>query len=44
MSVPDSCTATVNVERNRAGTLDPAYGGGTAVGTQERSVTFTTVP
>jgi hypothetical protein len=40
----DDCDATAAISRNRPGTLDPAYGNGTIVGTQARSVTFSTVP
>jgi hypothetical protein len=41
--VPDSCEATLQLTRSRDGDLDPGYGkGGSIVGTQVRSTTFTT--
>jgi hypothetical protein len=40
----DDCDATAAISRNRPGTLDPGYGNGTVVGTQARSVTFSTTP
>lgn len=43
--VPDSCIATLHVDRKREGSVDPAYGkGGTFFGIQRRTVTFTTTP
>lgn len=43
--VPDSCEATLQLTRSRDGDLDPGYGkGGSIVGTQVRSTTFTTAP
>ncbi|MBL8953276.1 MAG: hypothetical protein JNK82_21030 [Myxococcaceae bacterium] len=43
-AVPDSCTVTAQIARERAGTRDPGYGGGTVLGIQRRSVDFTTAP
>ncbi|HTR52515.1 MAG TPA: hypothetical protein VMJ10_17495 [Kofleriaceae bacterium] len=43
--VPDSCTATLTVARTRVGQLDPHFGhGGSIVGEQARTATFTTTP
>jgi len=43
--VPESCEATLQLTRSRDGDLDPGYGkGGSIVGTQVRSTTFTTQP
>jgi len=43
--VPDSCQVTVTVSRSRLGDLDPHYGeGGTIVGEQTRSFSFTSTP
>jgi len=44
-NVPDSCQVKVTVTRERDGDLDRAYGkGGTALGFQARSVTYTSTP
>lgn len=39
-----NCQATLTLTRAREGTLDPAYGGGSIYGQQQRSVTFTSSP
>ncbi|MBK7865383.1 MAG: hypothetical protein IPJ65_43660 [Archangiaceae bacterium] len=44
VQIPDSCTATATVSRNKAGQLDPGYGSGGVVGIQRRTATFTTAP
>lgn len=41
---PVSCQVTITVSRTRAGTLDPAYGGGGIACRQDRSFTFTSAP
>ena len=44
-NIPTSCMATLDVARYRPGTLDSHFGhGGTIVGEQIRSATFTTTP
>jgi len=43
-TVPDSCSATATVTRERAGTLDPAFHGGAANAGQVRAFDFTTAP
>jgi hypothetical protein len=41
----ESCAVEVTLTRSRPGTLDPAFGeGGTALGTQVRTVSFTSSP
>ncbi|MBS2027018.1 MAG: hypothetical protein JST54_03855 [Deltaproteobacteria bacterium] len=40
----ESCQVTVSVTRDRAGTLDPAYGGGSTVCSQARTFTITSAP
>ncbi|MBS1121851.1 MAG: hypothetical protein H6Q90_4079 [Deltaproteobacteria bacterium] len=43
--VPDSCSATLEITRTREGELDLHYGkGGSVVGTQVRTLSFTTTP
>lgn len=43
--IADSCEVTVTVRRTRDGQLDTAYGeGGSIVGEQVRSFTFTSTP
>jgi hypothetical protein len=42
--IPDNCSVNAVVRRERAGMLDTGFAGGTAVGVQERSVSFTTTP
>lgn len=40
-----SCTVTVTLKRSRNGTVDSAFGqGGSAVATQQRTITFTSAP
>ena len=40
-----SCTVTVTLRRQRAGSLDPAYGqAGYIFGVQARTATFTSTP
>jgi len=44
-NVADSCQVRLTVVRERSGSVDPAFGeGGTATGTQTRSVLFTSTP
>lgn len=44
-NIADSCEVKVTVTRERDGDVDPAYGkGGAALGSQTRSVTFTSTP
>jgi hypothetical protein len=44
-TVPDSCQATIHVQRSLKGTVDPHFGkGGDAAGTQNRTSMFTTSP
>jgi len=43
-TVVDSCTATAQLERERAGVRDPAYAAGSVTGVQRRTVQFTTAP
>ncbi len=43
--IPDSCTVTLTMTRQRIGELDTAFGeGGQIVGEQVRTITFTSVP
>jgi hypothetical protein len=42
--IPDECTATVSVKKERLGQVDPAYEGGSFKASEERTTTFTTVP
>ena len=41
---PDACTATADVIKSRDGQVDPAFSGGTFKSSQDRSITFTSVP
>jgi len=41
---PDQCAATAYVTKSRDGHVDPAFTGGTFIASQERDVTFTSVP
>ena len=41
---PDACTATADVTKSRTGQVDPAFSGGTFTASQDRSITFTSVP
>jgi hypothetical protein len=41
---PDACTATADVTKSRSGQVDPAFSGGTFNASQDRSITFTSVP
>ena len=41
---PDQCTASAEVTKSRDGHVDPAFSGGTFKASQERSVSFTSVP
>jgi hypothetical protein len=41
---PDACTATADVIKSRDGQVDPAFSGGTFKASQDRSITFTSVP
>jgi hypothetical protein len=41
---PQNCQATLTISRTRAGSLDPAYYGGSISSAQNRSVTFTSTP
>ena len=41
---PDDCTANADVSKSRDGHVDPAFSGGTFKASQDRSVTFTSVP
>jgi hypothetical protein len=42
--IPDTCTVTIGVVREREGQLDARYDGGRASATQHRSITFTSTP
>ncbi len=42
--IPDSCSATAQIDRERDGTRDPAYAAGTVTAIQRRTVDFTTAP
>jgi hypothetical protein len=39
-----NCQATFTLSRSRLGTLDPAFGGGSIDGIQQRTLTFTSTP
>ena len=41
---PDTCTASVNMIKSRAGHIDPAFSGGTFKASQTRTVSFASVP
>jgi len=41
---PDECTANAFVTKSRDGHVDPAFSGGTFKASQERGITFTSVP